>query len=135
MEITRYDNREGGSPVWSVVHDDSEVFHFTIVSVGQVLDTVRPYLDTYKPSIEGWEQRYDVVVELMAAAERSGLPIPIPQFLKTNMSKVVDYINEGSKDLLIEFENNNSELWLDMSPKGSEMTPRIMAVELLSSTM
>lgn len=133
MNIQRFDNRDGNKDVWVVTHDDISVFHFATVSVGQLIDTKYDYIDNHIPNVDGWESRLEIVMDLMQRAVDSGLPIPIPQFLKESMSLVIDYINDNSTGLKDKFKSASvaDYPWLDMRISEDAQSPREVALELL----
>lgn len=136
-----YDNRTGIKDVWVITHDDTEVFHISIIEgqkvidgqtkSGQLMATIYPNIDVYSSSLDGWENRLEVISELKEAAAYSGLPIPIPEFFKSNIHDITSYINDNSTDLLITF-TNAGDIWLDLRLTPEDPTPREMAIGLLS---
>ena len=133
MGVQTFDNRTGAEPKWVVTHDDNVVYHFAVVSVGQVIDTKYDYIDAYEPAKEGWEARLEKVMELMQRAKDSGLPIPIPQFLKEAMEMVKTYINDDAPDLKSKFASASVEdyPWLDMRATKDGPSPREVATGTL----
>lgn len=129
--MKEFDNRNGDGDAWVIAHDDTEVFHIAPVRVGNIASTGQDNLNVYIPTYKEWEENLEKVIDLYSQAESSSLPIPLPEFLKTNLDSVVSFVNNDSSDLIDTFKKSEEE-WLDMRVSPDQPSPREVALAMLS---